>query len=73
MEREEGEEIKDTILKPTTHIRSLLLGKGVVCQAQVQGDRGTDHREHLTPSLTGAEVPGTSLGHFRCSVTKNRF
>lgn len=25
------------------------------------------------PSRIGAEGPGTSLGHFRCSVTKNRF
>lgn len=37
--------------------------------------RETDHRRAWAPGLTHAlaDVPVSSPGHFRCSVTKNRF
>lgn len=80
-EREEGEggrmergKDKDTHLKSQQPHQVSLLGKRIFCQVQVyEENEGLTTGSTLAPSLTGAEVPGTSLGHFRCSVTKNRF
>lgn len=77
-EREEGEErgskgYSDTALKSQHAHRASFLGKRTFCQVLVPGEQRADRREHLGAQPDSSRGPRDPLGHFRGSVTKNRF
>lgn len=71
--KERRGEVRDTALKSQHAHRASFLGKRTFCQVLVPGEQRADHREHLGAQPDSSRGPRDPLGHFRGSVTKNRF